>query len=135
MLNDVRNAAPAGLSEFLGVRLTAEELRELEEFRRSRGIETRSDAVRTLVRESGERAVPPLRLPASLHHQIEELVEDGWAHSEGEALNLLATMGADAMSRLHTEKIPAMRGEARALRDRRAARRGASHKGREFLER
>jgi Arc/MetJ-type ribon-helix-helix transcriptional regulator len=131
----VRNAAPAGLTQFLGVRLTEEELRELDEYQRSRGIETRSDAVRTLVRESKERAVPPLRLPASVMHQIEELVEDGWAHTEEEALNLLTTMGMETVSRVHTEGVPALRGAARNLRDRHQARRSATHKGREYLER
>jgi hypothetical protein len=131
----VRSAAPAGLTQFLGVRLTEEELRQLDAFQRARGIATRSDAVRILVRESQERAVPPLRIPTSMQHHIRELVEDGWANSEEDALNLLATMGAEAVSRLHTERMRALRGAARELRDRRQSRRGAENEGREFLER
>jgi metal-responsive CopG/Arc/MetJ family transcriptional regulator len=131
----VRSAAPTGLSQFLGVRLTDEELRQLDAFQQARGISTRSDAVRTLVRESQERAVPPLRIPTSMLHHISELVEDGWANSEEDALNLLATMGAEAVSRLHTERMSALRGAARDLRDRRQSRRSAERGGRELLER
>jgi hypothetical protein len=131
----VRNPASAGLTQFLGVRLTEEELRELDEFQRAREIGTRSDAVRTLVRESRERAVPPLQLPVSVMHQIEELVEDGWAHSEEDALNLLVNQGMKAFSQLHTQELLALRGASRALRERRQARRSASREGRGFLER
>jgi hypothetical protein len=131
----VRTTTPTGLTQFLGVRLTDEELHQLDEFQRSRGIATRSDAVRTLVREAQEKAPAGPTLPLSVQRELEEIVEDGWARSEDEALTLLATFGFQEFSRLHADRIPALRGAARANRERHLARRKADREGRGLLER
>jgi hypothetical protein len=131
----VRSATPNGLSAFLGVRLTDEELRQLDDFQRLRKIETRSDAVRTLVREAVGGAEKPSFLPLSVQRELEEIVEDGWARSEEEALTLLTTLGFQELSRLHADRVPALRGAARATRERHLARRKAAREGRGLLER
>ncbi len=131
----MREATPGGLTRFLGVRLSEEETRRLDEFRAARGIENRSDAIRVLLRESSEAAKPAAKLPLAVQQEIEELVEDGWAHDEEGALTLLATMGMQELSRLHTDRLPALRGAARAARDRRDSRRKADREGRGLLGR
>jgi len=131
----VRTTTPSGMTQFLGVRLTEEELRDLDEFQRTRKIATRSDAVRTLVREAREKAPTAPTLPLSVQRELEEVVEDGWARSEDEALTLLATFGFQELSRLHADRVPALRGAARANRERHLARRKADREGRGLLER
>jgi hypothetical protein len=131
----VREAASSGLTRFLGVRLTDEELRQLDEILTARGIKNRSDAVRALVREAFEAAGPAPKLPLSVQRELEEVVEDGWAHSEEEALTLLTTMGFQELSRLHADRVPALRGAARAARERHVDRRKADREGRGLLER
>ena len=131
----MRTAAPGGLSLFLGVRLTEEELRQLDEFQRARKIGTRSDAVRTLVQEASGGPSSAPALPLSVQRELEEIVEDGWARSEEEALTLLTTLGFQELSRLHADRVPALRGAARATRERHLARRKASREGRGLLER
>jgi Ribbon-helix-helix protein, copG family len=131
----VRTAATPGLTQFLGVRLTDEELRQLDEFQRARGIATRSDAVRKLVRDAAEVAPPAPPLPLTVQRELEEMVEDGWARNEEGALTLLATLGLQELSRLHADRMPALRGAARASRERHPARRKADREGRGLLER
>jgi hypothetical protein len=131
----VREAASSGLTRFLGVRLSEEESRLLDEFRHVRGIENRSDAVRALLRESSASGRPAAKLPPTVQQEILELVEDGWAHSEEGALTLLATLGMQELSRLHADKVPALRGAARSARDRHLTRKKADREGRGLLER
>ena len=131
----MRRPAPAGLTGFLGVRLTDEEMHRLDDFQQARKLPTRSDAVRALVLETKEHAPPPPALPLSVQRELEEVVEDGWARNEEEALTLLTTMGFQELSRLHAERVPALRGAARATRERHLARRKADHEGRGLLER
>jgi hypothetical protein len=131
----VRNAAEVGLSQFLGVRLTREELDRLDEFQRARGIATRSDAIRTLVREGAEKAPAAPALPLSVQRELEEIVEDGWSQSEGEALTLLTTLGFQELVRLHVDRASALRGAAREARERHVTRRKASREGRGLLGR
>ncbi len=131
----MREAAPTGVTRFLGVRLSDEEARRLDEFRRNRGIESRSDAIRALLRESEGTARPAPELPPTVQHEVEELVEDGWAHDEEGALTLLTTLGMQELSRLHADRMPALRGAARSHRDRHLSRRKADREGRGLLER
>lgn len=131
----MREAASSGLTRFLGVRLSEEESRLLDEFRHARGIENRSDAVRALLKESSAAATPAAKLPPTVQHQVREIVEDGWAHDEEGALTLLATLGMQELSRLYADKVPALRGAARAARDRHLSRRKADREGRGLLER
>ncbi|MCI4333141.1 MAG: ribbon-helix-helix domain-containing protein, partial [Thermoplasmata archaeon] len=51
---------------FLGVRLTAEEIEQLDRFRLSSGSSTRSDAVRALVRTSEKVDTGATELPVGL---------------------------------------------------------------------
>jgi hypothetical protein len=131
----VRSTASPTLTQFLGVRLTDEELRRLDEFQRTRRIGTRSDAVRRLVLEAREKPTEAPALPLSVQRELEEIVEDGWARSAEEALTLLATLGFQELSRLHADRVPALRGAARATRERSMARRKADREGRGLLER
>ncbi len=131
----MRKDALPGLTQFVGVRLTEEELRHLDEVQRSRGLGTRSDAVRALVRAAAAPAAPELPLPPSVAREVEEMVEDGWAREAGEALTLLATLGYQEFSRLHSEGSSALRGAARASQERHRARRKADREGRGLLGR
>ncbi|MGI0055603.1 MAG: ribbon-helix-helix domain-containing protein [Thermoplasmata archaeon] len=131
----MRKDAPPGLTQFVGVRLTEEELQRLDEVQRSRGLGTRSEAVRALVHDSGSPASAELPLPPSVVRELEEMVEDGWAREAGEALTLLATLGFQELSRLHSEGSSALRGAARASRERHQSRRKADREGRGLLGR
>jgi hypothetical protein len=125
-----------GLPRFLGVRLADDELRNLDDFQRRSGSATRSDAVRALVREFARpREELAATLPVSVRAEIEELVEDGWAQDEEAALALLVAFGLREFTRLHAERVPALRGAAQRLADRRRARRRAEGAGRRLLER
>jgi hypothetical protein len=120
---------------FLGVRLTPEELERLDRFGQSQGSSSRSDAVRELVRAADRVALGQPEIPVGLQAHLEEIIEDGWARDMGEALTLVLTMGFEGLSRLHTEKVPALRKAARDGAARRAGRRGAEREGRGLLER
>jgi hypothetical protein len=132
----VRSATPTkSASYFLGVRLTPEEVERLDRFQRSRQVGTRSEAVRLLVRQTA--GVPPLSadLPVSVRAELEDLVEDGWARTIDEAVTLVATLGIQELSRLHGERLPALRRAAREMAGRSERRRRADREGRELLDR
>jgi Arc/MetJ-type ribon-helix-helix transcriptional regulator len=128
-----RDGAPGG--RFLGVRLSAEEESLLETFRRARGHPNRSEAVRALVRGASEEPPAAGRLPTTLKDEIDELVEDGYAETAEGALALLVALGLAELARTHTERVPALREHARAVRERRAGRRRADREGRGLLGR
>jgi hypothetical protein len=131
----VRNPPSPRTGYFLGVRLTEEELRRLDDVGRARGTTSRSQTVRELLREAMEhRVAPGPSLPATLQNALEEVVEAGFAANEESALTLLATLGLPQL-RLQAEHVSALRGAARELADRRKARRRAARTGRELLER
>jgi hypothetical protein len=131
----VRNPPTSRAGYFLGVRLTDEEVRRLDELSRARGTTSRSQTVRELVRGAPDHPVPPgPTLPATLQNTLEEVVEAGFASNEESALTLLATLGLSQL-RLQAEHVSALRGAARELADRRKARRRAARTGRELLER
>jgi hypothetical protein len=132
----VRTAkAAARADHFLGVRLTVEEVEQLDRFGQSQNLPTRSDAVRALVRAADGEAKDRVELPVGLQAHLEEVVEDGWARDMDGALTLVLSMGFVELSRLHSEKVPALRKAAREGAQRRAGRRGAEREGRGLLER
>jgi len=136
VLNSVRTVRAQALADqFLGVRLTSEELSALDRFGKSQGLAHRSDAVRYLVKaaEKSPRATP--ELPVGLITQLDELVEDGWAKDLDGALTLVLTLGLAELSRLHTERLPALKRAARSGAEKRAERRRAEREGRGLLER
>ena len=132
----MRSATPTKSSSyFLGVRLTADEVERLDRFQKTKDVDTRSDAVRLLVRQSAEPSAPAVEFPVSLRGQLEDLVEDGWAQTLDEAVTLVATLGLQELSRLHSERLPALRRAARESAGRSDRRRRADREGRELLDR
>jgi len=132
----MRNArSPAGATRFFGVRLTEEELSLLDRFREERSLPNRSEAMRALVRGAAPPGPTAIELPATVRNELEELVEDGYAHDVDGLLDALVALGMKEMVRTHTESLPSMREHARAVRDRRAGRRRADREGRGLLER
>ena len=120
---------------FLGVRLSAEEVAALDRLRTTLGLPNRSEVVRHMVRSAQEPVTHLPELPVGLVTQLEEIVEDGWAKDAGEALTLVLTLGLAELSRLHTERLPALRRAARTAAEKRADRRRAERGGRGLLER
>ncbi len=136
MFNAVRNArADAPATYFLGVRLTAEEESLLEQFRTDRKLANRSEAVRALVR--GAVTPRPLEsgLPATLRNELEELVEDGYAHDVAGAMVLVLTLGLRELAATHAEHVPTLRDHARSARERKSGRTRADREGRGLLRR
>ncbi|MCI4363202.1 MAG: ribbon-helix-helix domain-containing protein [Thermoplasmata archaeon] len=131
----MRSARPNGLPYFLGVRLSEEELRALDEYQRKESAPSRSDAVRRLVRGLATPAPAAHPLPVSVERELGELVEDGWVTSEETALTLLLELGLREFSRLHAEQLPALRGAARGLSERSRTRKRADRASRGLLER
>jgi hypothetical protein len=132
----VRNATPTkSASYFLGVRLTPEEVERLDRFQKSREVATRSEAVRLLVRQSIDAPQKPAEFPVSLRAELDDVVEDGWARTLDEAVTLVATLGIQELSRLHGERLPALRRAARETAGRSDRRRRADREGRELLDR
>ncbi len=126
---------PGATTRFLGVRLSEEELSLLDRLRDDRSFENRSDAIRALVREGAPPSRTAIDLPTTVLNELEELVEDGYAHDVHGLLDAIVALGLKEMVRTHTESLPAMREHARAVRDRRANRRRADREGRGLLER
>jgi Arc/MetJ-type ribon-helix-helix transcriptional regulator len=136
VLNAVRTArAEAPATHFLGVRLTAEEESLLEKFRTDHGLANRSEAVRALVRGATEPRARTTELPATLRNELEELVEDGYAHDEAGAMVLVLTLGIRELARTHTEHVPNLRENARSASERRTGRTRADREGRGLLRR
>jgi Arc/MetJ-type ribon-helix-helix transcriptional regulator len=136
VLNGVRIArghAPA--THFLGVRLSAEEEAHLEKFQLDHELANRSEAVRALVRGAAEQPVGFVELPATLRNELEELVEDGYAHDLDGAVALVLTLGIRELARTHAEHVPALRERARSANDRRTGRSRADREGRGLLRR
>jgi hypothetical protein len=132
----VRTATPTkSASYFLGVRLIPEEVERLDQFQKTNEVSTRSDAVRLLVRQSIGAPAKTVEFPASLRGELEDVVEDGWARTIDEAVTLVATLGLQELSRLHGERLPALRRAARETAGRSERRRRAEREGRELLDR
>ncbi len=133
-MRSARNSKPA--DRFLGVRLTSEELEELDRKGDSIGSANRSETIRHLVRGTGASpARIGLELPPSLRDQLELLVEDGWAADSAGALTAVLTLGLQEFARTHTERMPRLRQTARDGAERRKARSEADREGRGLLDR
>ena len=132
----MRNArANAPATRFLGVRLTSEEESLLDGFQRDHGLSTRSDAVRALVRSASEPEAGSVLVPPTLHGELEELVENGYARDLEGAIALVTSLGLTELARTHSERLPALRERARNVKDRREGRRRADREGRGLLGR
>ena len=132
----MRNArADAPATRFLGVRLTAEEESLLDGYQRDHELATRSDAVRVLVRNASEPEAGSVPVPPTLHGELEELVENGYARDLEGAVALVANIGLTELARTHSERLPAMRDRARSVKNRREERRKADREGRGLLRR
>ncbi|MGP8076964.1 MAG: hypothetical protein ACLP8Y_09635 [Thermoplasmata archaeon] len=132
----MRNArANAPATRFLGVRLTSEEESLLDGFQRDHGLSTRSDAVRALVRSASEPQAGSVSVPPTLHGELEELVENGYARDLEGAIALVTSLGLTELARTHSERLPALRERARNVKDRREGRRRADRAGRGLLGR
>lgn len=133
-MRTARADAPA--TRFLGVRLTAEEEALLERFRSERALPNRSEAVRELVRGGAEAVGPTaVELPATLRAELEEMVEDGYAHDVESAVALALTLGIRELALTHAQHVPALRDRARSTHARREGRRRAEREGRGLLRR
>jgi hypothetical protein len=133
VLNDVPTARADAPAHFLGVRLTIEEASLLERFRTEHGLPNRSEAVRALLTTVSERGAPSIDLPATLRNELEELVEDGYAHDLDGAIVLVLTLGIGELARTHAEHVPSLRERARSTGERRERRRRADREGRGLL--
>jgi Arc/MetJ-type ribon-helix-helix transcriptional regulator len=134
--NAVNSAgAPSPPTQFLGVRLTLEELDRLDRLRRTLESPTRSDAVRALLRAADRISQPALEVPAALEAQLDELVDDGWAGDRGEALTLALNLGLSELAKIHGERMDALHRRAKDLGERDRARRRADREGGGLLER
>jgi hypothetical protein len=91
--------------------------------------------VRALVRAAGEGQPEAVELPVSLRTQLETVVEDGWARDIAGALTLVIHLGLGELSRMHSERLPALRRAARDASETRQRRRRASREGGALLER
>jgi hypothetical protein len=127
--------APSSPTQFLGVRLTSEEIDRLDRLQRTLGIPTRSDAVRALVRAADRIAEPRVELPAAIDAQLEEVVDDGWAGSRDAALTLVLTLGFTELARTYDKRMTGLHRRAKGLEQKRATRRQADREGRGLLER
>ncbi|MEM0129217.1 MAG: ribbon-helix-helix protein, CopG family [Thermoplasmata archaeon] len=132
----MRSAERTGAaSRFLGVRLSEEEDRRLEEFRQALGVANRSEAVRALVRGAEAERPGAVDLPVTLRAELQELVELGYAHTESEAVTLAITVGLAEFARQRTERWRELRSHARDLAARRRGRARADREGRGLLGR
>lgn len=127
--------APSPPTQFLGVRVTLEELDRLDRLRRSLEVPTRSDAVRALLRAADRISEPRLEVPAAIDAQLDELVDDGWAGSRDEALTLALNLGLSELAKIHLERLEGLHRRAKDLGAKRRARRDADREGEGLLER
>jgi Arc/MetJ-type ribon-helix-helix transcriptional regulator len=125
---------PSQPTQFLGVRLTPEEIDRLDRLQRELESPSRSDAVRALLRAADRISTPRLELPAAIEAQLDELVDDGWAASRGEALTLTLSLGLSEFAKVQSERMPALHRRAKDLGDRSRSRRDADREGRDLLE-
>lgn len=114
---------------FLGVRLTTEELRLLDDYAAREQSRNRSDAVRSLVRSTGGPSRDAVAIPLQVRAELETIVEDGWAPNVEAALVAVLTPGLEAFARAHSETLDRLREKARENADRRERRRQAEREG------
>lgn len=127
---------PSSSGRFLGVRLTSEEERRLEEFQTARGLASRSDAVRQLLNEAkGTAPTAAIELPPTRQRELETLVEEGFFSSFQAALEHALEAGLAETVRTHADGVPALRRHARDVRNEKDERRRADREGRGLLRR
>jgi hypothetical protein len=132
--------APPRNPGYLGVRLSDEELRMLDELVSARGFAHRSDAIRRLLREASEPPAPspapahgtPLTVPVSLARELEREVDDGWALTPEEALAKALELGLGELARQREERRTRSRESARQLQREETDRKGATRAGRRY---
>ena len=107
----------------------------LGQLQQRRHLASRSEVVRQLVAEAEESPPTVGPLPVSLETELDQIVEDGYAADRSGALVLALTLGFAELSRIHTERLPALRREARAGKERREVRKGVDREGRGLLRR
>jgi Arc/MetJ-type ribon-helix-helix transcriptional regulator len=120
---------------FLGVRLSSEEDRRLEELVVERKLESRSDAVRALLREAPVERPALVELPATRRAELEQLVEDGYFSTVASAVEYALEAGLRDLVTNHRDGLAELGRRARELRERGARRRRADREGRELLRR
>jgi Arc/MetJ-type ribon-helix-helix transcriptional regulator len=128
-------SASAGSGRFLGVRLSPEEDARLVGIQTDRKIESRSDAVRALLREAPAARPELLELPATRRRELEELVEDGYFTSIASAVEYALEVGLRELVANHVVGVEALRRHAREARERGDRRRRVDREGRELLRR
>jgi Arc/MetJ-type ribon-helix-helix transcriptional regulator len=107
----------------------------LGQLQHRRHLASRSEVVRQLVAEAEESPPTVGPLPVSLETELDQIVEDGYAADRSGALVLALTLGFAELSRIHTERLPALRREARVGKERREVRKGVDREGRGLLRR
>lgn len=118
---------------YLGVRLSSEELEQLDRYQVRSTSPTRSDAVRALVRASDRPAPGGLELPVTTLAKLEEIVADGWVKDLDGAVSLVLGLGLNEFGRLHAERLPRARQVAREAADAKRNRDEIDRKGRGLL--
>ncbi len=130
----MRSANPSRSSAyFLGVRLSSDEVEQIDRFQKTLGAPSRSEAVRALLHRTEATRGEGTEIPVSLRAELDELVEDGWVRTHDEAVTLVVTLGLQELSRLHGERVPALRRAARDAAGRGDRRRRADREGRGLL--
>ena len=120
---------------FLGVRLSAEEDRQLEQLVVKRKLGSRSDAVRALLREAPVERPSLVELPVTRRAELEQLVEDGYFSTVAGAVEYALEVGLRELVTNHRDGLAELGRRARELRARGDRRRRADKEGRELLRR
>ena len=132
--------APPRAPGYLGVRLSDEELRILDDLVSRRGFAHRSDGIRRLLREAAELPAPSplpsrgtsLPVPVSLARELDREVDDGWALSPEEALAKALELGLGELARQRDERRTRSRENARKLQREETDRKEATRAGRRY---
>lgn len=117
------------------MRLTADEESRLERFRSDRELNTRSEAIRALLRDAVTSRVRAPELPVTRLRELEELVEDGYFTSVESALESALEAGLRELVATHRDGLPELKRRSRELRERGDRRRRADREGRGLLGR
>ncbi len=132
--------APPRAPGYLGVRLSDEELRILDDLVSRRGFAHRSDGIRRLLHEAAEAPTtarapargPSLPVPVSLARELDREVDDGWALSPEEALAKALELGLGELARQRNERRTRSRETSRQLQREETDRKEATREGRRY---
>lgn len=120
----------------VGFRLSADEARTLDKLVESWGTKTRSEALRVLLHNAAKFHQPSdeaFELPPTLRTELENLVEEGWAHEIRSALAMVVNRGLDGLSEDVRRRADTMSQRAHELKTRRTQRRENAQRGQKFL--